>query len=579
MPSPFEVALGLYQGRIRPTNWTPEHGDYVYQLGHDLPGQTFRISFGSDSHEVTQTADVTSGKLVRFVIHERGPATIPDGQAWNLETLLDGSVVLTLPLAAGRTRTRHDLALDVSTLSGNHDIAVALRAAGSDIAEAELPGVYVDGWTLTTEEDARPTIFNRDPEPGDTGVPDDASINFDIVDLDGAGVAKLIVYVDGVLAIDSGVLQAPWSTSGSGVATISNGFRVGLVPTDPWESQSVHVVRVVAQTADNVAIDEEWSFTVEDLTPPKLLTAFAPTETTVQLVFDEALGAGVATVGNYTLALQSGAPAVVPGVVSAAVTGPGTVLLTLDKPQTPLAVYSVTVEDVEDAWGNAIAAPDNVAQWVGYECPKPAGRKLDLYAMWPRAYREDDTGDLRGFIAIFQEVTDLILCVLDRYVGDVLDPDTALEEHVDRILQDLGNPFHVPLALEDKRRLLRVLVPLLRRKGTEKGIEDAIRTLLGLEVDVVPVVDMMAMAGLGEAALSDSFALATGALGSRLAFDIEVPTVLTAEQTTLVTRIANIMRRGVCHLRNIVQPSGDPPADLVGLGEAKFSDTFILGGG
>ncbi len=579
MPSPFEVALGLYQGRIRPTNWTPEQGDYVYQLGHDLPRQTFRISFGSDSHEVTQTADVTNGKLIRFVIHERGPESIPDGQGWNLETLLDGSVIVTVPLVAGRTRTRHDLALDVSGLTGDHDIAVALRAAGSDIAEAELPGVYVDAWTLSTEESTRPTVFNRDPEPGDTQVPDDASINFDIVDLEGVDVAKLYVYVDGVLAINNGVLQSPWSGSGSSIVPLSYGFRVGLVPDATWESQSVHTVRVLAETTDNAHLDEQWSFTIEDLTPPILLSAFAPTETTVRLTFDEALGDGATTAASYTLELVAGAPAVVPEVVSAVTEGPGVILLTLDKPQTALATYSVTVEDVEDAWGNAIAPPDNVAQWAGYECPKPAGRKLDLYAMWPRAYREGDTGDLRGFIAIFQDVVDLLLCVLDRYVADVLDPDTALEEHVDRMLQDLGNPFHLPLALDDKRRLIRVLVPLLRRKGTEEGIEDAIRTLLGLEVDVVPVVDMMGLPGLGEGTLSDTLALSTGALGSRLAFDIEVPTVLTAEQTTLVTRIANIMRRGVCHLRSIIEPAGDPPAELLGLGEGKLSDTLILGGG
>lgn len=575
MASPFETALGLYQGRIRPTGWTPEQGDYVYCLGHDLAGQTARISFGDDAVQIEQSVDVTGAKLVRFVIHERGPAAIPDGQGWTLETLLDGSVVVTLPLAEGRERTRRDLALDVSQLTGDHDIAVLLRAAGSDVAEAELPGIYVDAWQLTTSEAQRPTIFNRDPEPGDLEVPLDGAIAFDLADLDGVGVASAFdVYVDGEIAIAGGVLQAPWDGA-SAITPLDFGFRVGLVPATSWESQSVHAVRVQASTTDGAQVDLTWTFTAKDISPPRVVSAFAPAHTQVRVTFDEALGAGAATAANYTLALVSGAPAVTPEVVSATVEATGVVLLTLDIPQTPRAVYSVTAAAVEDAHGNAIAAPYNVAQWTGYECPKPAGRSLDLYAMWPRAYREQDTGDLAGFIAIFQEIVDLILCELDRYHERVLDPDTADEVYVDQMLRDLGNPFSIALSLTDKRRLLRVLVPLLRRRGTETGIEDAIRTLLGIDVTVVPVVPVDGP-GLGVVTMSGSFVLITGSLGLRLAYDIVSPVLLTEAQRTQIRRIAGVMRRGVCHLRLIVEPGGSLPEAVPGLGSAKLSVSWDL---
>lgn len=582
MASPFELALGLYQGRIRPTNWTPEGGDYVWQLGHDLPGQVVRLSFGADENRIAQSIDVTGVQLIRLVIHERGPAEIPPGQVWRLEGQIDSGGAggaFTYPLAEGRTRTRRDLAFDVHDLTGAHDFDIVLFAAGSGVHEAELPGVYVDALQFVTAEPLRPAIFNRDPEPGDTGVPLDRVIAFDLVDLDGVGVASTFtVLVDGVAAIDAGVLQSPWSGSGSQITPRTDGFTVGLVPATNWASLSEHTVRVQASTTDGAQIDVSWTWTAADFTPPQVVSAFAPAHDQVRVTFDEPLGDGATTAANYTVALVSGAPAVTPVVTAAAIEAPGVVLLTLDIAQTPLAVYSVTVADVEDAKGNVIAAPYNVAQWTGYACPKPPGRDVDLYLEWPATWRASDTGDLRGFIAIEQELVDLILCELDRFHERVLDPDTAEERWVNQMLRDMGSPFSfLPLSLTDKRRLLRVLRALLARRGTEDGIESAIRTLLGIDVEVGPITPA-GTPGLGVATASGTFALASGALAKMLAYDITSPTALTDEQRLQIRRIAAVMRRGVCHLRRIVEPGGSPPGDLAGLGVATFSGTFVLGG-
>lgn len=581
MASPFETALGLHQGRIRPTGWTAAGGEYVYQLGHDLPGQKARVSFGADANRISQTIDVTGVQLIRLVIHERGPAEIPASQAWNVEGQVDtgGTGGFAYPLAEGFTRTRRDLAFDVHDLTGDHDIDVVLLASGSGVFEAELPGVYVDALQVVTAEPLRPAIFNRDPEPGDTGVPLDRVIAFDLVDLEGVGVSSsFTVLVDGVAAISGGTLQSPWSGSGSAITSRTHGYTVGLVPDEPWESLSEHTVRVQASTTDGAQVDVSWTWTAEDFTPPRVVSAFAPAHDQVRVTFDEALGAGATTAANYTVALVSGAPAVTPTVTAAVVEAPGVVLLTLAIAQTPLAVYSVTATGVEDAHGNVIAAPYDVAQWVGYECAKPPGRDLDLYGEWPAEWRAADTGDLRGYLAIHQELADLMLCELDQFHERVLDPDTAEERFVDRMLRDMGSPFgFLALSLADKRRLLRVLRPLLARRGTEDGIEDAIRTLLGLDVTVVPVTSPF-LAGLGTATASGTFQLGSGSLAKKLAYDIVSPTVLTAAQRLLVRRIAGVMRRGVCHLRQIVEPGGDPPAALLGLGSVKLSSTFILGG-
>lgn len=582
MTTPFEAALGLYQGRIRPTHWTPEQGDYVWCLGHDLPGQVFRISFGDDATDVTQTVDVTGAKLVRLVLGTRGPASIPTSQLWSVEGILDAGGTaggFALTIAAGRTRKQRDLAFDVHALSGDHDLTLLLRAAGSGVHDVELPAVYLDAVQLVTTSSLRPALFNRDPEPGDTEVPIDQVIGFSLVDLDGVGVDSAFdVYVDGVLAIEAGVLQSPWSGSGSQILSVTDGFTVGLVPDVPWESLSTHTVRVVAATTDGAQIDQSWTWTAQDLTPPKLLAAFAPARDEVRLTFDEALDATtVETASSYTITLVSGAPAVTPGVASAIMEAPGIVRLTLDRWQTPRAVYQVTVATVKDAHGNVIAAPFNAAQWTGFELPQPPGRRFDLFEHWAGTpHYEDPTGDLRRWKAVWQEVVDHTLVELDGFTARYLDPDTADEAQVDQMLRDLGSPFDVPLALDDKRRLVRVLRPLMKLKGTEEGIESAVRTLLGLEVQAVPM--LASGLGLGFAHAGTTFVLSSGDLAKKLSYDIVSDVVLTAAERALIRRIARKMQRGVCHIRKVIEPTPPaPPAVPPALSKgAKLSINFYL---
>lgn len=580
MTTPFEAALGLYQGRIKPTHWTPEQGDYVWCLGHDLPGQVFRISFGDDATDVTQSKDVTGAKLVRLVLGTRGPAAIPSGGLWVVEGLIDAGTTggFSITLAEGRTRKQRDLALDVHALSGAHDLTFTLRAAGSGIADAELPGVYIDAVQLVTSVALRPTLINRDPEPGDTDVPTDQVIGFTLVDLDGTGVDSAFdVYVDGDLAIEAGVLQSPWSGSGSQILTITDGFTIGLVPDVPWASESTHAIRVVAATTDGAQLDQSWTWTAQDLTPPKLTAAFAPARAEVRLTFNEALDAATAEApASYALSLVSGAPAVTPVVTAASIVAPGVVVLTLDRWQTPRAVYRVTVTAVQDAHGNVIAAPWNIAEWTGFELPRRPGRRFDLFEHWTGTpHHEDPTGDLQKWKGVWQELVDHLLFELDDYPARVLDPDTAEEVYVDQMLRDLGNPFGIALSLVDKRRLIRVLIPLLRQRGTAEGIENAVRTLLGLDITVTPVISGL---GLGYAKASVDFTLMSGALGMKLSYDVTSGAALTAADRAAIRRIAKIMQRGVCHLRRFNEPAAPtPPASPPALSKgATLSVNFYL---
>lgn len=98
--------------------------------------------------------------------------------------------------------------------------------------------------------------------------------------------------------------------------------------------------------------------------------------------------------------------------------------------------------------------------------------------------RDDHTGDLFRFIACLQEVTDLLLADVDRW-PDIFDLERAPEAFVDLILRDLGNPFPFELDAMGKRRLASVLVRDVPAKGTAKGIQNAIRFFLGIDISAI----------------------------------------------------------------------------------------------
>jgi phage tail-like protein len=105
--------------------------------------------------------------------------------------------------------------------------------------------------------------------------------------------------------------------------------------------------------------------------------------------------------------------------------------------------------------------------------------------MLPKHNRRDDhTGDLFRFIACLQEVTDLLLADVDRW-PDIFDLERAPEAFVDLILRDLGNPFPFELDAMGKRRLASVLVEMYRQKGTAKGVQNAIRFFLGIDISAI----------------------------------------------------------------------------------------------
>ena len=69
----------------------------------------------------------------------------------------------------------------------------------------ELPALYVDSVALLVTT-PRLVLVNRDPSPGEIGVPIDATLALELVDTgpDGVDRATARVWVDGVLAFEGG---------------------------------------------------------------------------------------------------------------------------------------------------------------------------------------------------------------------------------------------------------------------------------------------------------------------------------------------------------------------------------------
>lgn len=279
------------------------------------------------------------------------------------------------------------------------------------------------------------------------------------------------------------------------------------------------------------------------------------------------------TPAHYVLSRIS-APAVDVSVVAVeAVTSSAVDLLT-NIPLTPGAGYRVDVDGVIAASGSGLAETASSATLTGFVPPRPASRLFELYRLLPEVNRREDvTGDLRQFLACLQEVTDLLLADVDRFT-DILDPDLAVEPFLDLMLGELGNPFAFDLSVVDKRRLLNVLVAMYREKGTARGITNAIRFFLRVEVQITAYAGEALF--LGESLLGEDWILGPSSRFAAMAFEVVSPRVLTAEERRRLRRIVDYLRPAQTHFARLVEPIPPETVDHVELGISELGETWML---
>lgn len=430
----------------------------------------------------------------------------------------------------------------------------------------ELGAFYVDDIQLLAVS-ARPYPINRWPEPSSTDAPAGTNVELELTDVVGAGIdlAATQVYIGGVLAFDGGTFQSGWAGAASAYSTpFPETLRIVIDPEEDFDSLEEVEVRVVSDVAGGgFAYDETYSFTVEDLTAPKLVAASARSHMVVRLSFDEAVKqedaedpADALYPGNYSFASET-VPSVTVTATAVESVSPTSVDVLLDLELTPGALYVVTAANLTDVWGNAIVPPDDTASFAGPYCERPAQRDLSIWNLLPEINRtEDASGDLRRFSDCLQEATDVdILCEADRWPS-ILDPDLAPENFVDLMLADLGNPFTFELDLVDKRRLLAVLVPAYQQKGTGVGIINLVRFFLGIEVTITEYNGEEL--GLGDWELGFNWDLAVDTSRARYTFNVNSSVTLTDEQRTRIRELARYMKPAHTHLGLLVEPADEP---------------------
>ncbi|MCA9643923.1 MAG: phage tail protein, partial [Myxococcales bacterium] len=139
-----------------------------------------------------------------------------------------------------------------------------------------LPRLVIDRARLEVAT-SRLVIANRDPAPGELGVPVDATIALELIDTGTDGIARgaTRVWVDGALAFQGGApteFASAFSGVRARVTQSGDTLRIVLDPTAPLASLATVSVRVVSQTVGGAAsLDEVYSFTVEDRTAPQVV--------------------------------------------------------------------------------------------------------------------------------------------------------------------------------------------------------------------------------------------------------------------------------------------------------------------
>jgi phage tail-like protein len=443
--------------------------------------------------------------------------------------------------------------------------------------EIELPSLVIDALALTVAT-GRPLLVNRDPGPGEAGVPLTSTIALELLDTTPVGVAlsSVKVWIDGELAFE-GSLSPGWSAAFGGpraeLTQEVESLRLQLDPLAPFASQATVIVRVVAATSDGQALDETYAFAAEDRTAPRLLAAVALGPRRIRLAFDEPIT--IVDAAGLTLRALA-APAVALTVVGAVATDT-LVDLNVRPEMTPEVLHQVKVAGVTDARGNIILPPFDTASFAGWRPPRPASRRFDLWSMLPRHNRRSDaTGDLARFIACLQEVVDLLLAEIDRF-SDLFDLERAPPPFLDLLLRDLGNPFAFDLDTLGKRRLAAVLVEMYRQKGTAVGIRNAVRFFLGVDVEEITPLAGTALV-LGESELDVDWELGPSDRFARYAFDVRISRALTLAERRQLRALVEYLKPAHTHFINLLEPV--PPAIPAHweLGLSDIGDTSVLHG-
>jgi len=451
----------------------------------------------------------------------------------------------------------------------------------------ELPGLYFDD-VVADATPTRPALANRDPEPGEVQVPIDTNIAIEIVDVGSDGIDRSAtrVYVNGVLAFEGGAvteLKPGFDGAGSSIVETADTLALVIDRATSFASLQTVDVRVVSATlVSALPLDLTYSFQIEDRIAPVVVAAQAIAARRVRVSFDEPvrqLGDGAQEdalrPASYALSAVT-TPAASVQAVDVIAAGPSAVDVDLDIDLSQRASYRVTVTKVADVFGNPIGETGNQATFIGFVPPgRPKARRFELLRLLPEINRQRDlTGDLKRFMGVLQDVTELLLSDIDRFT-DILDPDLAPELFLDAMLEDLGNPFAFDLSVLQKRRLVSILVQIYKQKGSAAGIRNAIRFFLGVDVTAIDAFHGTTLV-LGESELGVDWELGPSDQFALYAFDLTVNRALAETERRQIREIVDFMRPAHTHCIDLIEPGAAAFIDHWELGLSELGETTDL---
>lgn len=221
-------------------------------------------------------------------------------------------------------------------------------------------------------------------------------------------------------------------------------------------------------------------------------------------------------------------------------------ILDLDDELTPLANYQLEIVKVQDVKGNEISSTYSFTSWTPASFPS---REWDLWEMLPLVNRDADTSrDLEKFIRCFDEASTVMLTDVDRF-GNILDPIATPESVVDVLLEHLGNPlaFVASLTVQKKRDLIPLLVPMYKKRGTAKGIEDAVEFFTGKTVVVTPWEIPADTWKIGRSYLGMDTYIGPSRSFVRYSFYLDHVDSLATSEQDVITQIVEFMRPAHTH--------------------------------
>lgn len=591
MATIFDGALGVQQGRIQPVGFVPQDGSWVFVLGHDTPGALEWLTPG-DNAEISQAAaDLTGERLVYLRGRLRVPDGTPVGFSWEL-TFSVGGVDQMFAFMASTFSAENfelvDIAANISGIGvGDVAIKLAFSGPGTDPVFTEVAAAYID-LIEPVEPVADIVLINRIPHPNQTQIPiNSTAMILTIAPLDGSGtdLSTIAITVKGVNAVVAGALQPGFAGSisnGVGPSSVDTFILLNLSPLT-FSSEEVVSVTVYAETINSAILNTSYSFTIEDLTTPVVVSAMATSKNTIAVTYSEAvqqisaLLAGDALAPSAYVIDRIETPAVALPVASVA---PGSsaseVILTTFFEHSFGVEYQLTVTGVVDLFGNVVTPPDDTVTFTGFAPIVPSRRSFLLWNMIAEIHRtSDQTGDLFKLLSALQDPLDLLLCLIDRW-ADILDPDLAGSSFVSAMLFGLGNPFAFELTLADQRRLISVLIAIYQRKGTNVGMVDVIFFFLGIAVTVVPLNNVENTWILDESQLGVDSILFTDDLSTLYSFDVISPIALTDAEREAMLAIIDYMKPAHEHLLNLFEPGFDDPELFWVLGVGQLGEDSEL---